>query len=112
MAENAQFTKWNIKFCQGILYLNLVLVALRLGLPSSPIEIYVTIGLGLSVSENEIYVTLVLRIFVWENCTWPIARNDPEEMCGYTQPTLGPSQGMIQRRCADTPNLHLAPPKE
>ena len=68
-------------------YLYLILGALRLGLPSSPIEIYVTIGLGISVSENEIYVTILLGIFVLENCTWSLPRNDPERMGGYTQPT-------------------------
>ena len=34
--------------------------ALRLGLPSSPIEICVTIGLGIYVSGKEIDVTIVL----------------------------------------------------
>ena len=52
--------------------LYLVLGALRLGLSSSPIEIYVSIGLG---------------IFVLENYAWPLPRNDPEGMGGYTQPT-------------------------
>ena len=66
--------------------LYLVLGALRLGLPSSPIEIYVTIGLGISVSENEIFYTIVLEIFVLENYTWPLPRNDPEGMGGYTSP--------------------------
>ena len=47
---------------------------------------YSTIGLGIFVSEKEIYVTIVLGIFVLET-------------------TLGPSQGMIQRGWADTPNL-------
>ena len=67
-------------------YLYLVLGGLRLGLPSSPIEIYVPIGLGISVSENEIYVTILLGIFVLKNCSWPF-------------------QGMIYRGWADTPNL-------
>ena len=67
--------------------LYLVLGALHRGLPSSPIEIYVTTGLGISVWKNEIYVTIVLGIFVLENYTWPLPRNDPEGMGGYTQPT-------------------------
>ena len=39
----------------------MALGALRLGLPSSPVEIYVTIGLGISVSDNGIYGTIVLE---------------------------------------------------
>ena len=68
------------KFFRGIhpRSLYLVLGALRLGLPSSPLEIFVTIGLGISVSENDIYVILVLGNFVFGNYTCP-------------------SQGMIQR---------------
>ena len=50
-------------------FLYLKLGALRLGLPSSPIEIYIYIGLGISVSENEIFVTIVLGIFVLQNYT-------------------------------------------
>ena len=63
--------------------------ALRLGLLSSPIEIYATIGLGIFVPEKEIYVTIVglLGVFVLENFTWPLPRNDPKGMGGYTQPT-------------------------
>ena len=79
----------NIYIFQGIHPVSLYLVhgALRLGLPSSPIKIFVTIGLEIFVSENEIYVTIVLRIFVLENYTWPHPRNDPEGMGGYAQPT-------------------------
>ena len=58
-----------------------------LDLPSSPIEIYDTMGLWISVSENEIYSTIVLGIFVLENYTWPLSKNDPDSMGGYTQPT-------------------------
>ena len=43
--------------------------ALRLGLPSSPIEIYITIGLGISATENEIYITIGLGIFVFVKYT-------------------------------------------
>ena len=53
---------------------------------SSPIEIYVTIGLEISVSENEIFVTIELGIFVLDNYTWPLPRNDSEEM-GRIHPT-------------------------
>ena len=61
-------------FFRGILPVSLFLVlgALRVGLPSSPIEIYITIGLG---------------IFVLKNYTRPHPRNDPEMMSGYTQST-------------------------
>ena len=52
--------------------LYLPLGVLRLGLPSSPTEIYVTIRLG---------------IFVLENYTLFLLRNDPEGMGGYTQHT-------------------------
>ena len=51
---------------------------------SSPTEIYDTVRHGISVSKNEIVVTIV---FVSEHYTWPLPRNDPERMCGYTQPT-------------------------
>ena len=60
--------------------------ALRLGVLSSPIEMYATIGPGIFALEKEIYVTIVFGIFVLENYNWPLPRNDPEGM-------------------ADTPNL-------
>ena len=75
MAQNAQFAKWNIQINPGDTppaSLNLLHGALRFGLLLSPIEIYTTI---------------VLVIFVLENYTWPLPRNDPEGMGGYTQPT-------------------------
>ena len=54
MAQNAQFTKWKIKMFPGIHPASLYLLhdALRLGLLSSPIDIYVTIVLGIFVLEN------------------------------------------------------------
>ena len=89
MAKNAQFTKWNIQFfSRGYIPASQYLFhgTLRLSLLSSPIEIYATIGLWIFVSEKEIYVTIVLGYLCWKT-------------------TLGPSQGMIQRGWADTPNL-------
>ena len=67
-------------------YLYLVLSALRLGLPSSPIELYVSIGLGISVSETKFMLPYVLGYLCWKT-------------------KLGPSQGLIQRGWVDTPNL-------
>ena len=67
--------------------LYLVIGALHLGLPSLPKDMHITVGLGISVTENDIYVTIVLWIFVLENYTWPLPRNDPEGMGGYTQRT-------------------------
>ena len=90
MAQIAQFAKWNIHIFPGgytLASLYLFHGSLRIGLLSSPIEIYATIGLGIFVSEKEIYVTIVLGIFVLENYTSPPLRNNPEEMGGYTQPT-------------------------
>ena len=65
--------------------LYLIRGALRFGLPSWPIEIYVTIGFGIYVSENEIYVTIVLGIFVLEIYNWHLPFNDPDGISGYIQ---------------------------
>ena len=43
--------------------------AFRLGLLSSPIEMYATIGLRIFVLGKEMYVTIILWIFVFENYT-------------------------------------------
>ena len=86
MAQNEKFHLQNeIYIFFGSLYL--FDGAFRLGLLSSPIEIYATIGLWIFVSEKEIYVTIVLGIFVLGNYTGPLPRNDPERMGEYTQPT-------------------------
>ena len=80
-----------------LISLNFVVGAFRLGLPSSPTEIDVTMGLGISVLENEIYVTIVLGIFVLENYTLPLPRNDPEGTGGYTQPTRKETKSTYKR---------------
>ena len=89
MTQNAQFAKWKIHIFRGYTSASLYLFhsALRLALLSSPIEMYATIGLGISVSSKEMYVTIVLGIFVLENYTWPLPKNEPERMGGYTEPT-------------------------
>ena len=88
MTQNAQFAQW-LNFSGGYIPVSLYLFhdALRFGLPSSPMEIYVTIGLEIFVPGKEIYVIIVIGIFVLENYTWPLPRNDAEGMGGYTQPT-------------------------
>ena len=68
--------------------LHLVIGTLCFSLPSSQIEMHVTIGLGISVSENKIYITKFMYVgYLFEN---------------YTCPTPSPFQGRIQRGWANT----------
>ena len=52
----------------------------------TPVSLYFVLG-ALHLVAIEIYATIELAISVLENYTWPLPRNDPERMGGYTQPT-------------------------
>ena len=84
MTENAQFAKQNIHIFPWIHPVSLYFVfgAWRLGLPSSPIEIY---DLGY-LSRKSKFILLQHLLYFLENYTWPLPRK-------------------IQRRWAVTPNL-------